>query len=909
MGGKTDAIKYIVIAALLLVIFFLGSIARIFTDYLWFENLGLESVFTIEITARLGFLALGLVLFFAIGAINLFIARRLHPDSKGMFIPMLAVLGFFSLIAGLLLSDAWLDILRFFSMEEFGLLDPIFNRDVSFFVFVIPFLNIVWFMLASSIIVSTVLTSIFYLKSYLSHIFNQEVDPNTGMINVNMSSKRPKLKRYMLNHIGILLSSLFIMLGIRHYISRYAVMYSRGGLMTGASYTDANILIPAITFMMVLAVIIALALLVYTIAFSKGPKVKKSHVMLGLAGAYLILLVLGQGILPAAYQSLVVEPNELTMEREYLSHNINFTRMAYGLDRIDSVPYDPGNLSMRSIEDSRETIDNIRIVDYRPVTDTYRQTQEIRLYYDLSSLDIDRYQIGDDYVQTVISPRELDQSQLSQSAKTWVNQRLVFTHGYGVVMSPVNRVDEEGLPDYIIKDVPPSYALEDSSIMMDNPRIYYGQKTENYVITNTNTPEFDYPMAGQNMFHTYGGEGGVQLDRLLRRLMMALRFGDVRILLSSEIHDESRVMFNRNVQERINRVAPFLTLDSDPYIVISDGRLKWIQDAYTTTPFFPYSERTDGINYIRNSVKIVLDAYDGSMDFYIAEPDDPIIQTYANIFEDMFTSMDEMPESLRNHVRYPEALFTIQSRKLMTYHMEDPGDFYNKEDAWQRPTEIYGLGRETLVEPYYVMMSLPHLDEGQEFVMMTPFTPERRNNMASWLAGRSDGDAYGELVLYTLPKDRLYYGSLQVEARIDQNPEISEQLTLWSQQGSRVIRGNLLVIPLKDSFLYVEPIYIQADSGQIPELRRVIVSDGRGVAMGLDLEDALQRLLIEEDIGILPDLTDDIPEDILDDLDIYDDAFLDEASGYYKDLMDAMRDGDWEAFGEAFNRLGEVLER
>ncbi len=907
MGGKTDFLKYAVVGLVVILLFFLGTIARIFTDFLWFRNLGFESVFTLEILSRVGLLVLGFLLFFAIIAINLFIARKLHGESKTLFFSVLGVAGFFALVAGLLLSDSWLQILKFLNMQEFGLLDPIFNLDVSFYVFVIPLLEVLWLFLFSALLIATAMTSFFYFKNYLSTVLNQDVDPNTGMINLNIANKKPKIKRYVLNHLGLLLSLIFVLLGARHYISRYAVMYSPMGLVTGAGYTDTNILIPIITGMMVLALITAAALLMYIFIISGKSKIKKRHIMLVVVGIYLVFLIVGQGIIPAAYQSLVVEPNEFTMEREYLAHNINFTRMAYGLDRIEQIPYEPGNLTMRSIEDSRDTIDNIRIVDYRPVTDTYRQTQEIRLYYDLSRLDIDRYTIDGDYIQTVLAARELDQDQLTETARTWVNQRLVFTHGYGLVMSPVNRVDEEGLPDYIIKDVPPTYSVDDDSIVMENPRIYYGQKTDNYVIANTNTLEFDYPMAGDNVFHNYEGTGGITTDSFLRRLMLAIRFGDIRTLISSEIHEESRFMFNRNVQERISRVAPFLKLDRDPYIVISDGRLKWIQDAYTTTPFFPYSERTDGINYIRNSVKIVLDAYDGSLDFYISEPDDPIINTYANIFEDLFTSMDEMPESLRKHVRYPEDLFTIQSRKLMTYHMQNPTDFYSKEDAWQRPTEIYGRGREILMEPYYMILDLPRINEGQEFVMMTPFTPERRNNMIAWLAGRADGDSYGDLVLYTLPKDRLYYGPLQVEARIDQNPEISEQVTLWSQQGSTVIRGNMLAIPLEDSFLYVEPLYIQADSGRIPEMRRVIVSDGRGVAMGMDLEDALQRLLIREDIGVLPDITEDIPEDLLDDLDVRAEDMR-EASGYYSDILAAMEEGDWEAFGESFRRLGELLE-
>jgi len=497
----------------------------------------------------------------------------------------------------------------------------------------------------------------------------------------------------------------------------------------------------------------------------------------------------------------------------------------------------------------------------------------------------------------MIAPREMNQERLQ--AKTWVNLYLVYTHGFGAVMSPVNSVTKQGMPNYLIKDIPPVYTVQDEELQIDVPQIYYGELDNDFVLVNTRTSEFDYPLGDTNEYIYYDGSGGVKLDSSTKELLMAMRFADIKIMLSGEITPESRIMFERSVEERISKITPFLTLDEDPYLVISEGRLFWMLDAYTVTDKFPYSEKHGSINYVRNSVKIVVDAYNGDVTYYIVDPTDPIIVTYTKIFPGHFKAFDLMPDGLKKHVRYPEDLFNVQSAIYNTYHMDNVKVFYNKEDAWQIPSEVYGTGQQVPVDPYYIIIKLPG-EAKEEFVLMRSVTPIRKDNMVAWLAARSDGDHYGELLLYKFPKEKLIYGPLQIEAKFDQDAVISQQLTLWSQQGSRVTRGNLLVIPIEDSILYIEPLYIQAETGQLPELKRVLVSDGERVVMEEDLESALFALFGKT----RPDT--DTVEGGAEEGEKSTEALITEAQMHYDAILDSMGT-NWTAFGEHFDKLGEVL--
>ncbi|HII72789.1 TPA: COG1615 family transporter, partial [Candidatus Woesearchaeota archaeon] len=529
---------------------------------------------------------------------------------------------------------------------------------------------------------------------------------------------------------------------------------------------------------------------------------------------------------------------------------------------------------------------------------------------------IDRYTIDGKYSQVMLSARELNPGQLQPSAQTWVNQKLVFTHGLGVTLSPVNKFTSEGLPQLLVKDLPPQSSVE--NLKIDRPQIYFGEGPQDYVITDTATEEFDYAKGDANVYTTYKGKGGVEIGGFFRKLLFAFRFGDVKLLLTGDISPESKILFYRDLDVRLKRIAPFITLDADPYIVISEGKLKWIQDAYTTADSFPYSTYVrvsdfKQINYIRNSVKIVMDAYDGRPLFFISDPSDPIINAYANIFPDLFYDLKQLPSDLKQHLRYPEELFKIQSRMYGTYHMKDANVFYNKEDMWAIPNEVYGEGSEVVMDPYYIIMTLPG-ESKEEFILMTPFTPQNKDNMIGWLAARSDGDRYGKLVVYKFPKERLIYGPMQIEARIDQDASISEQLTLWDQRGSTVIRGNLLVIPVDHSILYVEPLYLIAEKTQLPELKRVIVSDGSTVVMERDLDVALGRIFKADAIKTAAgeELTDEEKEAITETVKAgieFDKDLVAQAIQYHRDIGESMKQGDWAGIGKNYDNLGLVLER
>jgi uncharacterized protein len=553
----------------------------------------------------------------------------------------------------------------------------------------------------------------------------------------------------------------------------------------------------------------------------------------------LVWIVAGQ-IYPALFQQYRVSPNEIQAESPYIAHNIEATRFAYGLNRVTTVPFSADQtLTSEDIAANQSTVQNIRLWDPRPLLDTYRQLQEIRLYYSFRDVDVDRYTIDGVYRQVMLAAREFDHGSLQPQARTWVNEHLTFTHGYGVVVSPVNEVTGEGLPALMVRDIPPRTVTD---LEITRPEIYYGEMGNEYVLVRTGALEFDYPQGEENVFTTYEGEGGVHINSIPRRFAFAMRFGSTRLLVSEYLTRETRVMYHRTIQDRVRRIAPFLSYDRDPYIVIrEDGSLVWIWDAYTTTTAFPYSQpRANGLNYIRNSVKVVVDAYHGTVTFYQMEPDDAIASTWGNVYPGLFTPGSELPDDLRRNIRYPEDFFTIQAETLSTYHMTHPQIFYNREDAWEIPQEIYA-GEEVAVRPYYVVLAFPGEDQ-EEMLLLQPFAPLQRRNMISWLAGRMDGENYGELVLFQFPKQIQIFGPGQVESRISNDTEIAEQITLWDQAGSRVIRGNLLVIPMEEGLLYIEPLYLQAAQSPLPELRRVIAAHGERVVMQPSLDAALEAL-------------------------------------------------------------------
>lgn len=899
MSNRGNFVKYILISIAIIFFLSISKVISLYTDYLWFSSLDFSNIFTTILTSKL-LLFFGMALFFFIFAVvNMWIASRLQRSKWPFKITALIIL-VMAFFQGLAASSTWLTVLQYLNQVPFNLQDPVLSRDASFYVFSLPFFLALWNLLFACVLITLIIVVMYYSQQFIRSLFTSETDVHTGTVSQSFDfwQELSKVKRGAMVHVAILGSAIFFLLAAKHYLSRFSVMYSEKGIVVGAGYTDVAVFLPVVKVLMVLAVIVAVLFYVWIFFFSKRSSLRKGSVLISVLVIYIASAFIGMAIIPGIVQSLKVSPNEINLEKPYIENNLKFTKIAYGLDDVEEKDFVVSQgLTASILEEAKKTIDNVRILDCRPLTKTYEQTQGIRLYYDLSGIDIDRYNIDGKYTQVMLAPRELDKKQIAQNAQTWVNLHMVYTHGFGVVMSPVNSVTKQGLPNYIIKDIPPIYAVEEDSLKIEQPRVYYGEKDDDFVLVSTKTDEFDYPKGNTNEYISYDGDGGVLLDSSLKKALMASRFRDIKILLSSDITLESKIMFFRNIQQRISKITPFLMLDNDPYLVINEGKLYWIQDAYTVTGNFPYSQKIGRINYMRNSVKVVVDAYNGDVTYYIIDKNDPLMKVFVNIFPGQFKQFEDMPQSLKQHIRYPEDLFKIQSAIFNTYHMGDATVFYNKEDAWQIPHEIYGTGQQVPVEPYYIIMKLPNEDK-EEFVLMTTFTPLKKDNMVAWLAARSDGENYGKLLLYKFPKDKLVYGPLQIEAKIDQDSEISQQLTLWSQQGSSVIRGNLLVIPIENNLIYIEPLYIQAEQGQLPELKRILVSDGERVVMEVDLITALQNLFGTAVKKTVTTEIEDMPQEDL----------ISEANTYYNAILDAMNKGDWSAFGENFDRLGEALD-
>nr|HID13107.1 UPF0182 family protein [Anaerolineae bacterium] len=622
--------------------------------------------------------------------------------------------------------------------------------------------------------------------------------------------------------------------------------------------------------------------------------------MLLIVGIIWLALSLLGPLYPVFVQRFTVHPNELALEWPYIEYNIRFTRYAYGLEEVQESDYPvTGVLTAAQLEANADTLDNVRLWDWKPLRTTYEQLQEIRTYYTFVDVDVDRYTLDGRLREVTLAVRELDIQQMREDARTWINQHLIYTHGYGLCLSPVTEVSEEGLPHLLVRDIPPQSA--DPALAITRPEIYFGEKTTNYVIVNTTEDEFDYPSGDENVYTRYEGPDGVPLGGILRRLAFALRF-DMPILLSRAIGPESRILFHRSLSDRVETLAPMLWFDYDPYPVIVDGRIVWLYDAYTWSNRFPYSEPTQGLNYIRNSVKVTVDAYTGETVFYVVDPSDPLIQTYQAIFPDLFTSAPPSSPpmagkeggALRDHWRYPEQLFRIQAEVYAAYHMQDPRVFYNQEDLWQTPTEIREMG-EAQMSPYYVVMRLPDREE-VEFVMMRPYVPAGKQNMIAWLYADSDGPDYGQLGVYKFSKEVLVYGPIQVEARIDQDPYISQQLTLWNQRGSAVIRGNLIVIPIDGTLLYIEPLYLQAEAGRLPELKRVLVAHGNRVTMADTLATGLAQVLGEAPVTAPVEMPTDVA------------ALARSAQAHYQAAQECLRQGDWACYGAELKALAADLE-
>jgi uncharacterized membrane protein (UPF0182 family) len=886
----------------LVVLGLVAQLVPLYTDWLWFQEVGYSQVFTTTLSLRGTLFA---IVAFAVALFlwaNLTLAARTAApdvlweleDQLGLpgrvvieplirrFLPIVLLL--IAIVSGLRASAHWETVLGWLNGRAFGLKDPVFGYDLEVFVFVLPFWRLVHAWAMTLVAGTGVLTLAVYVlqRSFV------------------LTTRGPRLAAGARTHLLLLAAALLGLKAVGFWLDRYEIVFSSRGLVFGASYTDIHATLPMLGALAVLAALTTVACL----AQVARPGLR---LLAGAGAALLVVWVLGLGVYPAFLQRLRVAPNELAAERPYLEHNIRMTRAAYGLDRIQEKEFPADeNLDVRALARNEVTIKNIRLWDYRPLLRTYAQLQEIRTYYKFNDVDNDRYIVNGEYRQLMLSPRELSYQHL-QGGRNWINEHLTYTHGYGLVVSPVNRVTPEGLPEFFIKDIPPRAG--DGFPKITRPEIYFAESSNEYALVRTRSQELDYPAGDQNVYTRYQGQGGIATGSWSRRILFAARFGEPKILLSDDITAESRVLIHRTVGERVRLIAPFFRFDRDPYMVVTDdGRLVWMLDGYTTTDRYPYSDPVRGMgNYIRNSVKATVDAYHGEVRFYVADPTDPIVRAYAAAFPGLLQPLERMPEDLRRHIRYPEDFFAIQARKYAVYHMEDPQVFYNKEDLWAIPRRTIE-GRDREMEPYYTIMRLPG-EAKEEFILLTLFNPSRRDNMIAWLAARSDPAHYGRLIVYNFPKQKLVYGPRQIDARIDQDPVISQQLALWNQRGSTVIRGSLLAIPIDQSLVYVQPLYLAAsEQGALPELRRVIVAYGNQIAMEPTLEQSLSRIFLGR---IAPSGAPTPPTaagpGAVPPAGGPDRTAIQRAWEAWTRSQDALRRGDWGAYGAEQKRLEEAL--
>ncbi len=927
--------RLVIFGVLAVLAFVLPNLVELLTDWWWFAELGQQATYGTVLGAQAVLGAMAFAVSLAWLTLNVRIAARILPvesqirsTPEGLTVAMPArrevqslgsvVAAGAAVLGALFAASGWQDYLGWQHAEMFGTTDPILGYDVSFYVFTLPMLDLARSFAVAQVGVATAGVGALYLLG--------------GQLAITPFGVR--LGSRARRHLALLAATFFVLLALGAWLDRPHTMLAVDGIIRGAGYTDVHARLPFALAAMAAALVGAACAAAY--AFTE-----RTALAVAAVAIYGLVAVAGQ-VYAGAIQRFVVSPNEQVREAPFIQNNIDATRRAFALDTIQQKPLTgDAELTRADIDDNRQTLDNVRLWDHQPLLETFGQIQEIRTYYDFTAVDNDRYVIDGQLRQVMLSARELNPAALPN--RTWVNERLTFTHGHGLTLGPVNQVTAEGLPVLFIRDLPP---VSNVNLPVTEPSLYFGELSNEYAIVKTKAREFHYPKGDDNVFTTYAGTGGIVLDSLWKKLAFAVRFGNYQLLLSDDITPESRVIFDRQIKLRAQKIAPFLLFDDDPYLVVQDGRLFWMLDAYTVTSRYPYAtEGAPGVSYMRNSVKVVIDAYHGATTFYLAEPNDPIIRAYAKAFPGLMQPLASMPAGLRAHVRYPEGIFGVQASVYSTYHMTSAAVFYNKEDQWEVPT-IDATGQAVRMTPYYTIMKLPG-ETRAEFIQMLPFTPRRRDNLASWLVARSDGAQYGQLMAFEFPKQKLVFGPRQVVARISQDQVISPQITLWNQQGSEVIQGTLMVIPIEESLLYVRPLYLRAQQGRIPELTRVIVAYQNSIVMERTLDAALARLFSPEAIrarkaqpqdaamvnadatapvtgtapvppaaGVAPTPpgpgapagtppAPPLPAGIAT---LPPAQLAAEAQATYQRAIEAQRSGDWAKYGAELTRLGQILE-
>jgi uncharacterized protein len=882
------------VASAISIIAILAFIPGWIQKWLWMRQVGYSSIFWTLLSVKWGLSCAALAVVALYLWINLLLAARndaffrvdnltsestaatklgIRISRTALNLALGAVAGVGGVFFAIVFYTEWDTYLRFRYGGSFGLSDPLFGVDAGFYLFRLPFYELVQSSLTSLALLTLLAVLAFYVYF--------------GVLQLKRNMRMEGWNTKAVPHLSGLFFVLVASWGWGFYLDHYELLYSTQGVVYGAGYTADHV--TRIAFWMMLSAAAVLCVLLVINVLRPRPKT----MLIGF-GIYAALYLIAVGLIPTLFQRFMVQPNELARETPYLTNNIEFTRKAYSLDTIQETSYPAlEDLTPEVIARNQDTIQNIRLWDWRPLLQMYQQAQEIRLYYQFYQVDVDRYHLPDGYHQVMLSARELS-PELPAQAQTWVNQKLQFTHGYGTVMSFVSKTTGGGFPQYVLENIPPESAY---GVAISQPSIYYGESTPGYRIVATSVKEFDYPKGNQNVYTSYAGTGGIPLDSFWKRLLFTWTQADVNILFTSYLQSGSKIQIWRRVQERVRQIAPFLRLDQDPYAVVSEGKQYWIQDAYTVSDHFPYSTPhsaafEDGLNYIRNAVKVVVNMYDGTVQFYVMDPNDPVLAVYQSAFPGVFMPLNELPADLKAHLRFPEDLFSIQADQYRTFHMTDPQVYYNREDLWVLPQENYA-GKVAPMKPYYILMKLPGSDQ-LEYLLMTPFTPQKRNNMISWLAARSDFPEYGKRLFYQLPKEKLIYGPMQIEAMIDQNTAIAAQLTLWDQKGSRVIRGNLIAVPIENSFLYVVPLYLTAEGTDFPQLKRVIVISGDKVAMEPTLDEAIQSVFGTQPTQVSAQPPGGQPG-------------LSQAREQFDDAQKAMQQGNWANFGKSMAGLKRLL--
>lgn len=925
--GLSFAVMVIVVILVLLIV-----CAGFLTNWMWFDSLGYEKVFWTKFLSQLEigvpvFLAAMLLVRIYLKSLkkHYFIEIESHeiPDEKQLNKISWGMSVVFGLLVGLTAgASTWMDFRQFANATSFGLKDPIFHLDISFYVFKLSFLTKANNIVLGIVVGVVIITLLYYgilMMVRTPDMFEWEPeepeDPETSGENAipftRKNRKKPSEKRTLdLNNSNMsqllhIASGKLTLLGIVFYVMvamdflmrQFDLLHVHTGAVYGAGFTDVNVKLWVYRLIMVLSIVGAV-----TLCHHMHRKEPKKLVRIPIA---IVAVGLLGGVVSFAVQNLLVSPDEINKESKYLERNISFTRHAYGLDniKVEEFPAEQ-NLNRQAIRDNSQTITNIRINDYEPVQDFYNQTQSIRQYYDFNDVDIDRYNINGEQTQTYLAAREINESKISS---TWINRHLKYTHGYGAAVSRVDAVTASGQPDIIVKNIPPESEAKD--IEITRPEIYFGELTNDYVIVNTDEQEFDYPNGNENSYSMYKGKAGIKLN-LLNRILFSVREGSMKLLVSSNVNSDSRIIINRNIKDRVEKLMPYLSYEKDPYMTVVNGKLYWIVDAYTTSSYYPYSEPYSGevgsTNYIRNSVKVVVDAYNGDTTFYVVDQDDPVARTYQKIYPTLFKDGKDMPEGIRKHIRYPNSLLKIQAGVYTKYHMDQVKVFYQDEDLWDIAHQIYGT-EEKEMDPSYFIFELPD-EKKAEFINMIPFTPKSKQNMTAIMMARNDGNRYGQLLVYKFPKNKTVYGPMQIEAQIDQNTEISKEFSLWNSSGSKYRRGDLFVIPINNSIMYVEPVYLEASNQAIPEMKRVIVAYGDKIAYESTLEDALADLFGEdENSGQSQSASASSGKNNSGKSNTKE--LIQKANEAYENAVNAQKSGNWKKYGDYLDELEKYLNQ